>query len=1135
MLKPTRFVINNPLYSLLLAIAIAVGGLVMAPFGGLAERLGISSLAIDAIPNIGDNQQIVYCNWPGYSPEDVESQIVFPLTTALMGIPQVEHIRANSMFGFASIYLIFEEGADFYWCRSRVMEKLSTLPEGTLPDEVQAKLGPDATALGQVFWYSLEGRDSLGNPAGGWTLEELRTIQDEYVKPGLQSTPGVAEVASVGGLVKEYQVQVEPAALRRLGIPISQVAAAIGRNNRDVGAQTMEINRAEYLIRGLGQIKDSRDISDILLKNTASPTPIRIGDIAMVRAGARDQVGILDKGGAELAGGVVTAQLQANPNAVIAGLKTKIEALAPGMPERILPNGRTSTLTIVPFYDRSELIQESNAMLGRTLWLEALIALLVLVFFLRRADMAFLAVLILPLGIGLVFLAMKLLGVRANIVALVGIAIAIGTMIDMAIIFLENLQQQEKEDANAPYAILVHRAIQAVGPAIMTAGLTTIVTFLPVFALQGEEGRLLSPLALTKTLALAAALLLTMMVLPGLAALFLRNHRYPIPKWVGASALLILSLVLIYNWQPLQSWWSNTLFVLLAIGSCLWFCQKIIQYYSILLSFFFRHRNWFLGSIVMLIIIAGLIWSKLPQSFIPAFDEGTFLVMPTTTPNAGTTECKELLQLLDMGIAAIPEIEEVVGKAGRAESALDPAPMSMFEVQASWKPEYGKDSSGQTIRLWREHIQSPEDIWNEIVAVVAQIPGLTIPPKLHPIETRLVMLQSGMNAPMGIKIKGNKLEVMDTFARRLEQELQQVEGIVPATVFSSQLIGKPYLEIVPDWQQAAAYGISVDEILQYIELAIGGKPVSETLERNNRYAISLQWPDQQVQTPDAIAGIEMISHKGKTVPLGAVADIQYKKGPQLIKSEDGFLVHYVLFDKTESSSAIAVVEQAKAFLEEQVRSGQLNVPEGVSFTFEGDYKNQQRASRRLLLVGGLALLLLFAILYYQFRSVVLSGFVFTGVVVACSGGFIALWLWNQSWFLNLPLIGSALQEVLAIGQLPLSVPVWIGFLALVGIATDDGVLMATYLESHYQKEGAINKQALLAVVQKAGHRRIRAAMLTTATTILALLPVLSAQDKGSELMAPMAVPVIGGMSLQVLTIFVVPLMWSLWKSKTQKS
>jgi Cu(I)/Ag(I) efflux system membrane protein CusA/SilA len=1132
--KLARFVVEQPLYSLLLTIAVAVGGVLVNPYLNIGEHFGISRLDMDALPDIGEHQQIVTCEWPGYSPADVEEQIVFPLTTALMGIPQVKHIRANSMFGLASIYIIFEESADFYWCRARVIEKLSTLSEAALPEGVQPKLGPDATALGQVFWYTLEGRDSLGNPAGGWALDELRTVQDEYVKPNLQSVPGVAEVASIGGLVKEYEVQIDPSALRRLGIPISQVAEAIARNNRDVGAQTMEINRAEYMVRGLGQINSIQDIENILLKKGSSLTPIRVSDIGAVRMGTREQKGILDKEGAELAGGVVSVQLHANPNTVIEDIKSQIETLAPGMPTRILQNGKKSTLTIVPFYDRSSLIQESNAMLGKTLVLEMLIALLVLCFFLRRADMALLAILILPLGTALVFIAMRLLDQRANIVAMAGIAIAIGTMIDMAIIFFESLQQQEKENKNASNAVLIHRAFLSVGPALITAGLTTIVTFLPVFALQGEEGKLFTPLALTKTLALAAALILTILVLPGLARLLLRKKQYALPKWASIAILSSIFLVLLASWQPLQSWWSSALFLLSSVGLCFWVCQKIIQHYTTLLAAIFKYYRGFLSAILLLIIASLFIWRNLPRSFIPAFDEGTFLVMPTAASNAGTTECKELLQLLDMGIASIPEVKNVVGKAGRAESALDPAPMNMFEVMVNWHPEFERDSSGQKVRLWRSHIKSPDDIWNEIVAVIAQIPGLSIPPKLYPIETRLVMLQTGMSAPMGIKIKARSLEQLDSFAYQLEQVLQQVEGILPATVFSTQITGKPYLEIIPDRQRTAAYNISTDEVLQYIELAIGGKPVSQILNRNERSAISLRWPDASFQTPATIAQIELITRSGKVVPLGAVADINYRPGPQLIKSEDGFLVHHVMFDKVQDSSSIEVVENARAYLQQLHTNGKLKVPEGVSYTFEGDYEKHRRAVRRVLLAASIALLLLLAILYYRFRSISLSAIVFTGVLVACSGGFIALWLWNQNWFLDLPLMGGALQEALSIGHLPLSIPVWVGFLALIGIATDDGVLMATYLERQFHESKPSGHKELFEIVKRAGGKRIRAAMLTTATTILALLPVLSAHDKGSEMLVPMAVPLIGGMSLQIITIFIVPLLWSIWKTKKEK-
>ncbi|MCG8327608.1 MAG: efflux RND transporter permease subunit [Chitinophagales bacterium] len=1135
MLRIARFIAEYPLYSFMLGLIIAAGGWLLSPFSDWAGLLGMDTLEVDALPNIGDNQQIVYCTWTGYAPEDVEAQITFPLTTALMGIPEVKTVRSNSMFGLSSIYLIFKEDADFYWCRSRVAERLSTLPEGILPEGVQPRLGPDATALGQVFWYTLEGRDSLGKATGGWTLEELRTIQDKYVKPALQSVSGVAEVASVGGLIKEYSIQLDPVLMQRLKIPLPKVVAALCKNNRDVGAKTMEINRTEYFVRGLGRIKNAEDIEAIFIEEGNAGVPIRIGDIAKVIVSSQDQLGILDKGGAEVTGGVVTIQLDANPAVVIQDLKEKVAIASEGMPKRLLLDGRSTTLSIIPFYDRSELIEESNAMLAHTLWLEVIIALIILILFLKRLDLSLLTILVLPLGVGLVFGVMYLLEVRANIVALIGIAISIGSMLDMAIIFLENLQQQEAQHPDSSYRLLVQKTLRIVGPAIMTAALTTIITFLPVFALQGEEGKLFKPLALTKTLAIAAALFISMLVLPGLTGGLMKKRKPRTPfildrSWVKLLVLLLLAIMLIYSWHPFDHILADTLFVLFVLGSCVYGSQWVVQHYDRLLLFFFRYRTAFLAGIGALLIISACLLSRVPSAFMPAFDEGAFLVMPSTTSNSGVSECKELLQMLDMGLAAIPEVASVVGKAGRAESAIDPAPMSMFEVLVSWKPEYGNNANSEQERLWRDHIKTPDDIWNEIVAVVAQIPGLSIPPKLHPIETRLVMLQSGMNAPLGIKVQGTRLESLDTFSQRLKVSLQDIKGIQPSTVFSSQLIAKPYLEIVPDWQRAAAYGVSVDEVLQYVEMALGERSISHTLDRNQRFSISLGWAGNYQQSPETIAALPIIGRAGQSVPLGVIADINYRKGTQSIKSEDGFLVHYVLFDKEEGKSTAKVVKEAEKYLQQEIKEGHLIVPEGVSYSWEGTYQQQQRSFRRLFLLGIIAVLLLLAVLYYQFKSLALSAIVFVGVLVACSGGMLALWLWNQSWFLNFPLFGDPLREILSIGNLPITVPVWIGFLALIGLATDDGVLMATYMESNYQQLQS-DKNKIIETIQKAGRQRIKAAMITTATTILALLPVLSAQDKGSELMAPMAVPLIGGMCLQVLTIFVVPLLWSIWKSK----
>ena len=1249
-----RFFLYNKLVTLLVLLILIGWGLVTAPFDWQTSWLARDPVPVDAIPDIGENQQIVFTEWPGRSPQDVEDQITYPLTTSLLGIPGVKTIRSTSMFGFSSIYIIFNEDIEFYWSRSRILEKLSSLPSGLLPEDVQPILGPDATALGQIFWYTLEGRDKEGNPTGGWDLHELRTIQDFYVKYALSAVEGVSEVASIGGFVQEYQVDVRPDALKAFGIGLNEVMMAVKNSNRDVGAKTIEINQAEYLVRGLGYIKSISDLEESVVK-VVDNTPVRIKDLAVVSLGPAERRGILDKSGAEVVGGVVVARYGSNPLQVINDVKEKMKEAGPGLPVKMLADGTESQVTIVPFYDRSVLIHETLGTLEEALTQEVIITILVIVVMVLNLRASILISSLLPVAILITFIAMRYVGVDANIVALSGIAIAIGTMVDLGIILSENILKHMDEAPEGEKLIdVVYRASAEVSSAIVTAVSTTIISFIPVFTMEAAEGKMFRPLAFTKTFALAGAVIVTIVVLPalahwlfgikvkskrvaiafnaiiGIAGLWILLFRFE--KWAGfllfgyavvffvntykhhenwflkhgkvVITLIAITWLLARYWLPLgagKSLLLNYVFVLLLVGGLLGFFQLIIHYYESLLGWCLRNKVLFL-SLPLLIFITGLViwlgfastfgfvakgfdlvglnirttaaWSSLThtfpgtgEEFMPSLDEGSFLLMPTSMPHSGVAENGRILQQLDMAVTAIPEVMEVVGKAGRTESALDPAPISMFENVINYRSEYllnekgyrerfrtdddgnyllssgetlsreevlalnlkaedlQRDPGGDYLRQWREHIRSPDDIWAEIVAA-ANLPGVTSAPRLQPIETRLVMLQTGMRAPMGIKVKGPDLQTIEAFGLKLENLLQEVPSVKSEAVFADRIVGKPYIHLEINREAIARYGLTVEMIQQSIETGIGGMPVTTTVEGRERYAIRVRYPRELRNDPQTLAEILIPTPSGLQIPLGQLVDIEYVQGPQMIKSEDTFLVGYVLFDKKSGYAEVEVVEEAAAFIQSQIDSGQLKVPAGVSYRFSGSYENQVRAEKKLAVVIPLVLAIIFLILYFQFRKVSTSLFIFTGVAVAFAGGFILIWLYGQSWFMNFNFFGSGMRDIFQITPVNLSVAVWVGFIALFGVTTDDGVVMGTYLDQSFERNKPGTITEVREAVIEAGKRRIRPCLMTTATTIIALLPVLTSTGRGSDIMVPMAIPSVGGMTIEIISILIVPVLYS---------
>ncbi len=1251
-----RFFLENRLVTFLVLIIFISWGIINSPFGWNTGILPSDPVPVDAIPDIGENQQIVYTEWPGRSPQDIEDQISYPLTTSLLGIPGVKTIRSNSIFGVSSIYIIFEENIEFYWSRTRILEKLNSLPSGTLPDDVTPALGPDATALGQVFWYTLEGRDDAGNPSGGWDPHELRTIQDYYVRYSLTSAKGVSEVASIGGFVKEYQVDIDPNAMKAHGVNIAQIMLAVKNSNLDIGARTIEFNRVEYLVRALGYIKDLDDLENSVVV-VQDNVPIRIKDVAKVNFGPATRRGGLDKGGSEAVGGVVVARYGANPLETINNVKAKIEEISPGLPSKTLEDGTLSHVTVVPFYDRTGLIKETLGTLEEAITLQMLISLLVVLVLVMNLRASFLISSLLPVGVLMAFIAMRRFGVDANIVALSGIAISIGVMVDVGVVFTENIIRHiglhKNRGAKGKELLnIIYEGTVEVAGAVITALATTIVSFLPVFAMEAAEGKLFKPLALTKSFTMLAALTIGLIIIPTLAHLIfsikLDKNRYkkiinillavggvvlsiisgnlialsltafglngffstkwPDSKrfWVNTINISIAAIVIVFfltsAWMPLgvkNSLFVNFIFVTIIVTTILGLLSSVVYFYPRLLSWALANKWKFLSVPIIIVLLGITTWqgfdkifgfipsfiknsstyqglsSAIPgfgKEFMPSLDEGSFLLMPTTMPHSGIQENLDVIRILDKRVNAIPEVENVVGKWGRVNSALDPAPTSMFENVINYKSEYIlnekghrirfkvdksnafvlvdgstynmsrdgfrqidaniliEDRKGRYFRQWRNEILSPDDIWDEIIKQ-ATIPGLTSAPKLQPIATRLVMLQTGMRAPMGIKVYGPSLESIEDVGLELEKHLKQVEGVSGMSVFADRVVGKPYMELEIDRNAIARYGLNVKNLQDVLGSAVGGMKLTTTVEGRERFPVRMRYAREFRDNPEDLKKLLIPTPTGAQIPLGDLVVINYVRGPQMIKSENTFLVSYVIFDKKPGFSEIEVVENTQDYLNDLIDAGDFILPAGVSYVFTGNYENQIRATKRLMMVIPISLIIIFLILYFQFRSVRSATLIFSGVVVAISGGFIMIWLYSQPWFLNGSLAGINLRDMFQVHTINMSVAVWVGFIALFGVATDDGVLISTYIKQLIDKNNPKSIKEVRQLILEAGSKRVRPAIMTTATTIIALLPILTSTGKGADIMVPMAIPLLGGMTIEVLTMFVVPVLYSMRHEK----
>jgi Cu(I)/Ag(I) efflux system membrane protein CusA/SilA len=1026
-------------------IAWSARNLLLVLFGaGFATAAGIYALIhlpLDAIPDLSDTQVIIYTEDPGQAPQVIEDQVTYPLATAMLTVPKSKVVRGFSFFGVSFVYVIFEDGTDIYWARSRVLEFLNSA-SSRLPAGVAPTIGPDATGVGWVYQYAVVSKKL--------NLADTRTIQDWNLKFALAKAEGVAEVASVGGFVKQYNVILDPQRMRNLGITTAKIRDAVRASNADVGGRTVELSEFEYVIRGKGYLKSINDLGNIVLKNDGG-TPVLLQDVARVELGPDERRGITELNGeGEVAGGIVLQRFGLNALDVIENVKKRFEEIASSLPKSV---------EIVPVYDRSSLIYAAIDTLRHTLVEESLVVALVCVIFLLHVRSALVAILMLPVGVLMAFGAMKLLGIGSNIMSLGGIAIAIGAMVDAAIVMIENAHKRLERagPGKSRIAILIDAASE-VGPALFFSLLIITVSFMPIFTLESQEGRLFSPLAFTKTFAMAAAALLSVTLVPALMVIFVRGrivpeHRNPINRF----------LIWIYRPVIKGVLQAKRLVILLAIAA-----------------------------------LAATIWParQLGTEFMPNLNEGTLLYMPTTLPGISVTKAAELMQMQDRIIKSFPEVASVYGKAGRASTAADPAPTEMFETIVNLKPK----------QQWR-----PGVTIDSLIAEMdkeLQFPGVSNAWTM-PIKARIDMLSTGIRTPVGVKVIGTDLVEIDRLSKQIERVLKSVPGT--SSAYAERTLGGYYLEITPDRAALARYGIMVQDVQDTIAAALGGQTVTTTVEGRQRFTVNMRYPRDLRDSPKNIASDILVSMPaGGAVPLGEVATVELTRGPNTIRTENGQLANYVYVDIRDRDLGGYVADAQRAV------QASIQFPSGYYVVWSGQYEYLQRAEARLKIVVPATLLIIFLLLYLNFRSVTETMIVMLSLPFALLGG---LWL---MWWLNFNL----------------SVAVAVGFIALAGVAAETGVVMLIYLnqalaeirERRAAERRMLTREDLRDAIMEGAVERVRPKMMTVVAILAGLLPIMWSTGTGSEIMQRIAVPMIGGMiSSTLLTLIVIPAIFGLVK------
>ena len=1004
---------------------------------------------IDALPDLSDVQVIVYTEYPGQAPQVVEDQVTYPLTTAMLSVPKSKVVRGFSFFGASFVYIIFEDGTDIYWARSRVLEYLN-FASGRMPKGVTPQIGPDATGVGWVYQYALLAKDK--------TLAELRTIQDWYLRYQLAKAHGVAEVASIGGFVQTYQVTVDPVKLRAYGIPLMKIAQVIRDSNRDVGGRVVEMAETEYMVRGRGYLRGKADIESLVLRSDGG-TPVLVRDVARVELVPDERRGLAELNGeGEVVSGIAVARFGENALAVIDGLKRKLDELAAGLPEGV---------SVEAVYDRSELIHRAIDTLVRTLLEESLIVALVCIVFLMHVRSALVAIVMLPVGVLIAFIAMRLLGMNSNLMSLGGIAIAIGAMVDAAIVMIENAHKHlERLDRERPghtpgeRAAAMIAACQEVGPALFFSLLIITVSFLPVFTLESQEGRLFAPLAYTKTFAMAGAALLSVTLVPVLMLMFVRGRILP-------EARNPLNRVLVAVYRPViaavMRWKAFTVALALAAVAATYFPA-----------------------------------SRLGSEFMPTLDEGTLLYMPASLPGMSVTKAAEVLQTQDKIIKSFPEVRSVFGKAGRAATATDPAPMEMFETVINLKPH----------DQWRPGVTTDRLIAELDGAL--QFPGISNAWTM-PIKARIDMLSTGIRTPIGIKVFGKDLAEMDRLAREIEAVVKQVPGTTSA--FAERLTGGSYLDIVPDREKLARYGLSVGELMDVIGTALGGETVTTTVEGRERFGVTVRYPRELRTSPAQIEREVLVpTMSGAMVPLGEVARVVVTRGSPGIRTENALLSAYVYVDIRDRDIGSYVADARRAVADK------VAFPPGYYIAWSGQFEAMERAVGKMKIVVPLTLLTIFLLLYLNFRRVAESLIVMLSVPFALVGGVWLMWALDYN----------------------LSVAAAVGFIALAGVAAETGVVMLIYLDHAWeaaQRRCAAEGRApdatdLYRAVMEGAVERVRPKMMTVTAIMAGLLPIMWGSGTGAEVMRRIAAPMVGGMvSSTLLTLAVIPALYALVKQR----
>ncbi|MCH8931970.1 MAG: efflux RND transporter permease subunit [Nitrospinae bacterium] len=990
---------------------------------------------LDAIPDLSDVQVIIFTEFPGQAPQIIEDQITYPLTTSMLSVPSAKVVRGYSFFGLSFVYIIFEDGTDLYWARSRVLEQLNFISR-RLPKGVNPTLGPDATGVGWIYEYALIDK------TGKHDLSELRSIQDWYLRYELQTVPGVSEVASIGGYVKQYQVEVDPNKLIAYNIPLHKIIHAIQRSNNDVGGSLLEMSETEFMVRGLGYIKSIEDIEKIPVGIRSGGTPILVRDVARVHLGPELRRGLVELNGeGEVAAGIVVMRFGGNALEVINGVKRKLEDLKTGLPEGV---------EIIPVYDRSALIHRAIQTLKETLIEECLIVALICIVFLLHIRSALAAIVTLPIGVLMAFIIMHQQGLNSNIMSLGGIAIAIGAMIDGALVMIENAHKHlEQSNGQKDHWQIIYEAAAEVGPAIFISLLIITVSFLPVFTLQAQEGRLFSPLAFTKTYAMAAGAILSITLIPVLMGYFVRGRILPQKK--NPLIWLLTSLYKPIIWLVLR---MKAGIILIAV-------------------------------LVVLVTIIPL--KKLGSEFMPPLNEGDLLYMPTTLPGISITKAKQLLQQTDKIIKQFPEVHHVFGKIGRAETATDSAPLSMIETTIMLNPE-DQWRPGMTIKK----------LIDEMDAAI-QFPGVTNAWTM-PIKTRIDMLSTGIKTPVGIKIAGDDLNVLQSLGQQIEAVVRTIPGTL--SVYSERVVGGNYFDFEIDREQAARYGLTMGDIQDVIQTAIGGMNITTTIEGRERYPINLRYSRDLRDDINKLQRVLISTPQGHQIPMAQVAKIVIKKGPSMIKSENARLNAWIYIDLKDIDIG-TYVENAKPIIEREI-----SLPAGYSLFWSGQYEYMERAQARLKLVIPFTLLIIFLLLYFNFQNITESLIVMLSLPFSLVGG-----IWYVYYL-----------------QYNLSVAVVVGFIALAGLAAEIGVLVLVYIDHEFQrkmKTGSItNLHDLREVVFKGISERIRPILMAVSATFAGLLPIMWGSGTGSEVMKRIAAPMVGGMvSATLLTLIVIPALY----------